>query len=113
MSAEWFAEELRDEHTGYSLGRPRQKFHVYQYKIGGPGALRRTTLCHGVQGVVMVNTSIDLENESECMAWLNGETGILGMGRFPAGEDLETKLTATQYASMCTRCKDRYERKNS
>lgn len=111
MRAEWFTEDLRDQHVGYSLGRPRQKFHVYQYRIGGPGAVRRTALCHGVQDVVMVNSGLNLDDEVECMEWLNGSTGIFGMGRFPAGEDLKTKLTEYQYASICERCKDRYERK--
>lgn len=111
MSAEWFTEDIRGQHVGYSLGRPRQKFHVYKYEIRGPGALSRTTLCHGVRGVVMVSSGLDLDNEAECMAWLNGSTGIFGMGRFPAGEDLKDKLTEYQYASFCTRCNDRYERK--
>lgn len=111
MSAEWFTEDMRGQDAGYALGRPRQKFHVYRYRISGPGALSRNTLCHGVQGVVMVSGGLDLNNEVECMSWLNGETGIFGMGRFQAGEDLETKLTSSQYASLCERCKTSYQRK--
>lgn len=111
MIANWFTEDLRGQHVGYSLGRPRHKFHVYQYRISGPGALDRKTLCHGVQGVVMINTRLDLNNEAECRAWLNGETGIFGMPRFQAGEDLESKITAYQYASICERCETSYRRK--
>ncbi len=110
-SAEWFAEELRNQHVGYSLGRPRHKFHVYQYRISGPGALSRTALCHGVQGVCIVNSGLDLANEAECMDWINGETGIFGGRRFPAGEDLKAKLTEYQYETACERCKTSYERK--
>ena len=112
MSADWFTEELRGQVAGYALGRPRQKFHVYQYKISGPGALRRNALCHGTQSVVIVSGGeLDLDNEAECMAWLNGETGIFGMSRYQAGEDLKTKMNGPQYATLCERCKVSYERK--
>ncbi|MGP9488908.1 hypothetical protein [Glutamicibacter sp. BW80] len=111
MGADWFTEDMRDQDAGYALARPREKFHVYRYRIAGPGALHRTALCHGVQGVVMVSSGLDLDNEAECMAWLNGETGIFGGRRFPAGEDLKPKLTDYQYAGLCARCKASYERK--
>ncbi len=113
MSADWFTEELRGQTVGYALGRPRHKFHVYKYDIAGPAALRRTALCHGVQGVVIVSSKgdLDLNSEADCMAWLKGQTGIFGRGQFPAGEALETKLTGYQYASLCERCKTSYQRK--
>ncbi|MGQ3384483.1 hypothetical protein [Glutamicibacter sp. TV12E] len=111
MSADWFTEDMRDRDAGYALGRPRQKFHVFHYRIAGPGAVRRTALCHGVQGVVIVSSGLDLANEAECMAWLNGETGIFRGRRFPAGEDLKDKLTEYQYETACERCKASYERK--
>lgn len=111
MSADWFTEEMRDQDVGYALGRPREKFHVYRYRISGPGAVRRTSLCHGVQGVVIVSSGLNLNNEAECMEWLNGETGIFGGRRFPAGEDLKSKLTEYQYETACARCKASYERK--
>lgn len=111
-SADWFTEDMRDQDAGYALGSPRQKFHVYRYRIAGPGALRRTALCHGVQGVLMVSGgSLDLNNEAECMAWLKGETGIFGMGRFQAGEDLKTKLNRYQYERLCERCYRIYEKR--
>lgn len=111
MSAEWFTEDLRDQEVGYALGRPRQKFHVYKYVITGPGAVRRTALCHGVQGVVIISSGLDLDNESECRAWLNSETGIFGMPRFPAGEELKDKLPKYQHKTICARCKKSYEGK--
>lgn len=115
MSADWFTEDLRGQEVGYALGRPRQKFHVYKYVIAGPGAVRRTALCHGVRGVLIVSGkgNLDLSNEAECMAWLNAETGIIGMPRFPAGEELKDKLTDYQYETMCKRCEKSYERKKS
>lgn len=112
MSADWFTEELRGKVAGYALGRPRHKFHVYKFEISGPGAVRRTALCHGVQGVVIVSSGLDLDNEAECVAWLHGETGIFGGRRFPTGEDLKDKLTEYQYETVCDRCKASYERKN-
>lgn len=111
MSSEWWSESLRGQHVGYALGRPRQKFHVYQYTINGPGALHRTALCHGVRGVVIVNSGMDLTSHEKCSEWLSGETGIFGGRRFQSGENLETKLTEYQYINMCERCRTRYEKR--
>lgn len=105
MTAEWFTEDMRDQLLGYGIRSGHTRHHLTNLRIGGPGAIRISAICHGIQGVVLIDRRLDVSNESECRDFYTAEV------RVPIGKKLEESLAHHVRRRLCPRCKTTYEKR--
>ncbi|XKH58572.1 hypothetical protein LG293_16090 (plasmid) [Citricoccus nitrophenolicus] len=102
--ADWFTDTDRDMLLGFGLRNGNTRTHITRQTVGGPGAVLKAALCHGVQSVVWMDSSLDLSDEDACRRFLSA--GV----RIPLGAKLEDHVPDSMLPRLCPRCTDRYDR---
>lgn len=104
--SDWWDESRREQVTGYGIRWGNYWAHITEIKDSGPGANSIRALCGGVQGLVHINSSLDLDNQQECEDWKRQDV------RFPLNCAIDVAITdERRRALICPKCRTIYERR--
>lgn len=98
MSAKWFTEDMHDQLLGYGIRSGHTLHHLTYLQIGGPGAIRISAVCHGIQGVLLVDSRLDVSSENECRGFYASKV------RVPIGQKAADALSPHVMKRLCPRC---------